>query len=456
LVNLACASWAGLDDRDRRTRVSPAEFGPKALAPLILFPQAGTTAGELAQRVRQERAVGKIATTATTVALERDSLTSRELRQWLEQLPIEYAEPDCDGPNFATTSAELPRASTGDASRCWMDAARSNFPNDPCINDLWGHQAIGWTADIASRSKPRLVAVIDSGVDAAHEDLAGAIRSSRRLRRFADHVSEVTDASCRGAGGCYPHGTQMAGTIAGRMNNGVGLAGVAPNSQLIPIRIARVDHGNLMRLSSIAAAIEVAADSGADVINVSAKWPVDSRAVREAIIHATGGASDKPKRLLVTGYTVSFGSGDELVEGYPSKYRYLPGVIAAAPGVRFSARDVVTRARDSDPSDGPIMAPGVDIVVTTTQNASGAYAVSQAAGASSAAAYTSGAIALVWGTAPLNKCNALEIKRLLFCRSRATNQTKYPWINVEFLQEMARLPASTSCAAALAAAGCAN
>jgi hypothetical protein len=247
----------------------------------------------------------------------------------------------------------------------------------------------------------------------------------------------------------------MAGTIAGRMNNGVGLAGVAPNSQLLPIRIARVEHGNLMRLSSIAAAIDVAAKWGADVINVSAKWPVDSRAVREALERATG-PTTAPTRLVVTGYTVNFGANDELVESYPSRYRYLPGVIAAAPGSPIDTADpsAVTQMRAR--SDGPITAPGVDIVVTTTQNAHGGYVLSQAAGASSAAAYTSGAIALIWGTAPLDRCGAREIKRLLFCRSRTTNHSRYPWINVEFLQEMSRLPASASCADALAALGCAN
>jgi subtilisin family serine protease len=123
----------------------------------------------------------------------------------------------------------------------------------------------------------------------------------------------------------------MAGTIAGRMNNRVGVAGVAPNSKLLPLLITRVEHGNLMRLSSIAAAIERAADAGSHIINVSAKWPVDSRAVSEAIARATSGRRGV-ERLLVTGYATSFDAADRVIEGYPSRYRCLPGVLAAVPG----------------------------------------------------------------------------------------------------------------------------
>ena len=61
----------------------------------------------------------------------------------------------------------------------------------------------------------------------------------------------------------------------------------------------------------------------------------------------------------------------------------------------------------------------------------------ESAGASSAAAYVSGAVALVWGSPPLNKCDAQQIKQLLFCRSKNSDSTRYPWVNVEFLRELA-------------------
>jgi subtilisin family serine protease len=105
-------------------------------------------------------------------------------------------------------------------------------------------------------------------------------------------------------------------------------------------------------------------------------------------------------------------------------------------------------------SDGRIQAPGVDIVVTTTENADGGYTLSEAAGASSAAAYVSGAVALVWGSPPLNKCDAQQIKELLFCRSKSSDSTRYPWINVDFLRELAQVDPGSDCRPAMEALGC--
>jgi subtilisin family serine protease len=105
-------------------------------------------------------------------------------------------------------------------------------------------------------------------------------------------------------------------------------------------------------------------------------------------------------------------------------------------------------------ADGRITAPGVDIVVTTTENSDRGYTLSEAAGASSAAAYVSGTVALVWGSPPLNKCDAQQIKELLFCRSKSSDSTRYPWINVDFLRELSRVDAGSDCGAAMEALGC--
>ncbi len=96
----------------------------------------------------------------------------------------------------------------------------------------------------------------------------------------------------------------------------------------------------------------------------------------------------------------------------------------------------------------------MDIVVTTTENSERGYALSESAGASSAAAYVSGAVALVWGSPPLNKCDAQQIKQLLFCRSKSSDSTRYPWINVEFLRELANVDPGADCRTAMEALGC--
>jgi hypothetical protein len=66
----------------------------------------------------------------------------------------------------------------------------------------------------------------------------------------------------------------------------------------------------------------------------------------------------------------------------------------------------------------------------------------------------SGAVALVWGSPPLNKCDAQQIKQLLFCRSKTSNTSRYPWINVDFLGELGKVDAGADCRTAMEALGC--
>ena len=155
------------------------------------------------------------------------------------------------------------------------------------------------------------MAVLDTGI-APHPDLriGGGYNCSVEDGR---DPTKYTDR--------YGHGTHVAGTIAAK-DNGIGVVGVAPNSRLLPIVISQVDRGLLARLSTIAEAIEAATQAGVDVINISAKWPVDSRAISTAVQRAvTGEASGK--RLIVTGYATSLDIDDSVREYFPSRAREL-------------------------------------------------------------------------------------------------------------------------------------
>ena len=157
--------------------------------------------------------------------------------------------------------------------------------------------------------------------------------------------------------------------------------------------------------------------------------------------------------LIVTGYATSLDTDESVREYFPSQYRCLPGVLAAVPA-DMRGHDLFNPKGHPNANDGRIQAPGVDIVVTTTENSERGYALSGAAGASSAAAYVSGAVALVWGSPPLNKCDAQQIKRLLFCRSKSSDSTRYPWIHVDFLRELANLDPGADCGAVMETLGC--
>jgi hypothetical protein len=451
----ACAHWAGIYSSRRGDRLREGHAAEAAPARLIVFPAAGSDVRQLATALARHPHVRHFERARDYLIVQLAKHVSGDmLREFLASPEIGYAEPDCDGPDFLTTSTEL--VTTGIPSNCWLRSARKSFPNDPCIDELWGHELIGWDSTIAARSLPRIVAVLDSGIDAAHEDLKRNILS---IAHTSGHGSSRTltesgrlNARCATSGRCYSHGTEMAGTIGGRMDNGIGVAGVAPNSMMLPIVISSVDQRLLARLSTIAQGIDAAAQNGADIINISAKWPVDSRAISQAILTAVGGDSAH-RRLVVTGYTTTLMGDDTLREYYPSRYRCLPGVLSAVP-TDMRGRNLSNPKGRPNPADGRIQAPGVDIVVTTTENSDRGYTLSEAAGASSAAAYVSGTVALVWGSPPLNKCDAQQIKELLFCRSKSSDSTRYPWINVDFLRELAKVDPESNCDSAMAALGC--
>lgn len=448
----ACAMWAGMFSKRHRSLLNGAATTNPLPARLILFPAPGFEVSDVIQWLGRDAHVRSIERARNFVIAEFSRRTpSTRFRELLIAPQIEYLEPDCDGPDFLTTSLEsnLPPQS----SDCWTRAARAGFPNDPCMEELWGHALIGWDSAVAARSLPRLVAVLDSGIDAEHEDLGwDAVLHVAARGDAPGSAADRVNARCATSGRCYSHGTEMAGTIGGRMDNGIGVAGVAPNSQLLPIVISKVDRGLLGRISTIAEGIQSAALDGADIINISAKWPVDSRAISDAVRTAVGGSA-AGRRLLVTGYATSLDYDDTVREYFPSQYRCLPGVLAAVPA-DMRGHDLFNPTTRPNANDGRIQAPGVDIVVTTNENSERGYALSGAAGASSAAAYVSGVVALVWGSPPLNTCDAQQIKRLLFCRSKTSDSTRYPWIHVDFLRELAKLDPGADCRAAMAALGC--
>ena len=451
-LRAACAHWAGMFSQRHQSAADSAQQTRQIPARLIVFPAEGRSQRELVDWLKRTGYVRNLERSRkfVVVGFSRHIPTGR-LIEILNSPLVGYSEPDCDGPDYLTTSMELPPL-VASASHCWMRAARATFPNDPCLDELWGHKKIGWDSAVAARSLPRIVAVLDSGIDASHEDLARNVVLRLNSQEAPGTQGGRLNARCATSGRCFAHGTEMAGTIGGRMDNGIGIAGVAPNSRLLPIVISRVDRGLLARISTIAAGIDAAVEDGAEIINISAKWPVDSRAISESIVAAVGGASSM-RRLMVTGYATSLDRDDSVREYFPSQYRCLPGIIAAVP-TDMRGHELFSPKGHPDANDGRIQAPGVDIVVTTTENSERGYALSESAGASSAAAYVSGAAALVWGSPPLNKCDAQQIKQLLFCRSKSSDSTRYPWVNVEFLRELAILDPGADCKAALEALAC--
>jgi thermitase len=138
-------------------------------------------------------------------------------------------------------------------------AAQPPAPSDPLFDRQWALERVGATCawGRTTGSEGVIVAVVDSGVDLGHPDL------QRRLRRDGfDFVDDDDDPSDENG-----HGTHVAGIIAATLDNGEGVAGLAPNVQLLPVRVMSAEGVGSDR--TIARGIAYAVERGARVINLS-------------------------------------------------------------------------------------------------------------------------------------------------------------------------------------------
>lgn len=148
-------------------------------------------------------------------------------------------------------------------------------PDDPQYATQWYLPQIrapqAW--DLTQGARGAVIAVLDSGVDPHHPDLAGKLVAGTNTY----DTSGVT-ADQQG------HGTKMAGVAAARTNNAAGIAGVAGASPVMPVRVT--DRKGRATSASIAKGIVWAADHGARVLNLSLEGVIRSAAIRDAAEYA--------------------------------------------------------------------------------------------------------------------------------------------------------------------------
>ena len=149
-----------------------------------------------------------------------------------------------------------------------MYALALNAPNDPYFSDQWAFTATsalaGWALYPGSYGPSTGVplAVVDSGVDASHADLAGRVRTD-----LGASCLNLTPCVAGPAADDDWHGTNVAGIAGAATNNGLGVAGVAFNSPIIPVKV--LDSTGSGNFSDVADGILWAAQHGARVINLS-------------------------------------------------------------------------------------------------------------------------------------------------------------------------------------------
>jgi type VII secretion-associated serine protease mycosin len=233
-------------------------------------------------------------------------------------------------------------AASASVRRCASTAASATILADP----PWPQQRF----DLAALSQINAgsgvtVAVIDSGVDAGHPQLTGAVPAG----------DDLLDTHGDGREDCVGHGTAVASIIAARPVPGSGLRGVAPGVRILPIRVSeRVEvdgstsgDGNLAGLiAGIQAA--VSAKPRPAVINLSLSTTVDSPGLRAAV-----------RAALDADIVVVAAAGNQHEQGdpppYPANYDGVVGVGAIAP-------DGTREAGSQIGSYVDIVAPGDQVV----------------------------------------------------------------------------------------------
>jgi len=239
----------------------------------------------------------------------------------------------------------------------------SIVPNDSYFDKQWALGKIqaleAW--QVTSGSQDVLIAILDTGIDPNHEDLEGKV------------VAEVNFTDSPTTDDIHGHGTHIAGIIAANSNNGIGITGVAPEVQLMNVKVA--DDKGRCQPSVVAQGIIWAVNNGASVINISIEIREASPELEDAVNYAW------TKGALIIASAGNDGSQDPI---YPACYENCIAVAAT--------RQDDSLAPLSNYGDWVDMAaPGFNIYSTLPDNSYG-----YKTGTSFAAPYVSGLAALLF------------------------------------------------------------
>jgi len=245
------------DSQQGETASQPLEFVPKRV--IVKFrPELAPVAVQMITDALLTEVEGSIPELGVLFLKVPDDADEKDYEALFQSLPaVEYAELDYIVPPATSYS-------------------RTVIPNDPWFNPNHESYQHGWhltrigapAAWYYQRGNPRIIiALIDTGVNVV-SDLMGALVPGWN---FYDNNTDTRDVA--------GHGTSVAGVLAARTNNGIGVAGVTWNCRIMPLRISAPNGNGSYGVA--AQAIVWAANNGARVANLS--WAMgQSELVRDA------------------------------------------------------------------------------------------------------------------------------------------------------------------------------
>ena len=266
-------------------------------------------------------------------------------------LAAAIANPAADRPGTPRAARLLAASSAGERVRPVRANVGTFLPTDPLVPQQWYLSRVraydAW-AELPTLAPVR-VAVIDSGVDLGHPDLAGRVAAARSFVG-----GPPTDMS--------GHGTVVAGVIAAQTGNGIGIAGLAPSAQLLVAKV--VERDGTIPLDAEVQAIHWAVAHGARVINMSlggVRDPSNPGNDTYSPLEANAIAFAVSRGAVVV---AAVGNGDQ-APAEPWRFAFYPAALPHVLGVSAVGREgAVPGYSNRDAVFNDVAAPGADIVST--------------------------------------------------------------------------------------------
>jgi serine protease len=342
-------------------------------------------------------------------------VTTTEVRTKRGEIPLLTVEERDGRPEITSTpvvspdhAASVAEAKAADGDLIGVDVDKpvhASATTDPRFGEQWSFTKVpfeaAWTAD-NTQGGGVTVAVVDTGVMADHPDLSGQVLTGAHFLHSDD--GEPVDPGIGGTEDSNGHGTHVAGTIAAKSNNATGIAGAAPGTHILPVKVLCADGVGVT--SDVAEGITWAVDAGADVINVSLGGAADTG--EQAAIEY---ASDHNAVVAAAGGNDGTGGPASYPAAYSTQYANVIAVAATDnanghPSYGTTGGYLDVSAPGGVPVSGCATNPSVEILSTWND---GSYC--SIAGTSMATPHVAAAAALL--RAANSACTAAQVKSRL-------------------------------------------